>query len=61
MYTKLAGTLESPMATCSGATRIQLRASVRGAVKVLIPLVMETPWVGVRMGAMHEDRQITRN
>ena len=61
MYTKLAGTLESPMATCSGATRIQLRASVRGAVKVLIPLMMETPWVGVRMGAMHEDRQITRN
>ena len=25
------------------------------------PLVMETPWVDVRMGAMHEDRQITRN
>jgi hypothetical protein len=22
---------------------------------------METPWVGMRMGAKHEDRQITKN
>ena len=44
------------MTTCGGDTRIQLRASARGALKV-----METPWVGVRMGEMHEDRQITRN
>jgi hypothetical protein len=43
VYTQLASTLKSPMATCGGATRIQLRASARGAVKVLIPLEMETP------------------
>ena len=60
-YAQVASTLKSQMATCGGATRIQLRASALGAVKVLIPLMMETPWVGVRMGAMHEDRQITRN
>ena len=60
-YTQLASTLKSLMATCGGATRIQLRASARGAVKVLIPLIMETPYVGVRMDAMHEDRQITRS
>ena len=45
-YTQLASTLKSPMATCGGATRIQLRASARRAVKVLIPLMMGTPWVG---------------
>ena len=28
----------------------------RSVVKVLIPLVLETPWVGVRVGALHEDR-----
>jgi hypothetical protein len=61
VYTQLASTLKSLMDTCGGATRIQLRALARGAVKVLIPLMMETPWVGVRMDAMHEDRQITRN
>ena len=60
-YAQLASTLKSPMATCGGATRIQLRASARRAVKVLIPLMLETPWVGVRMGVMHKDRQITRN
>ena len=43
---QLADTIKSPMATCGGATRIQLRASARRAVKVLIPLIMETPWVG---------------
>ena len=50
-YPQLAGTLKSPMATCSGATRIQLRASASGVVKVLIPLVIGTPWVGVLMSA----------
>ena len=34
--------LKSPMATCGGATRGQLRASLRRAVKVLIPRKMET-------------------
>jgi hypothetical protein len=50
-----ARTLNSPMATCGGATRIQLRASVRRAVKVFIPRKMETPMVGKRLGAVHED------
>ncbi len=50
-YTQLAGTLKSQMATCGGATRIQLRASATRMVKVLIPLMMGTPWVGVRMSA----------
>jgi len=45
-YPQLAGTLKSPMTTCGRATRSQLRASARGAVKVLIPLMMGTPWVG---------------
>ena len=44
-YTQLASTLKLLMDTCGGATRIQLRASARRAVKVLIPLMMETPWV----------------
>ena len=41
-----------------GAAWIQLRASARGAVKVLIPLIMATPWltcVSVRTGAGHAD------
>ena len=38
-----------------GAARIQLRASAREAVKELIPRKMETPMVGWRLGAMHED------
>ena len=42
-HTQLAGTLKSLMATCGGATRIQLRASAHGVVKVLIPLMMGTP------------------
>jgi hypothetical protein len=45
-YPQLAGTLKSLMATCGGAKRSQLRASARGAVKVLIPLIKGTPWVG---------------
>ena len=39
------------MSTCGGATRVQLRASERGAVKVLIPRMMETPRLAMRMGA----------
>ena len=42
---------EDPWATCGGATRIQLRASARRAVKVLIPRKMETPRLAMRMGA----------
>ena len=38
-----------------GAARIQLRASAREAVKELIPRKMETPMVGWRLGAVHED------
>ena len=34
-----------PVAGCGGAVRIQLRVSVRRAVKVLIPLMMATPWL----------------
>ena len=49
------------MDTCGGATRVQLRAVANGAVKVLIPRKMETPLVGMRMGAEHEDRLITKD
>ncbi len=51
----------SPMATCGGATRIQLRASARRAVKVLIPLTglittyNGNPLVDMRTGAGHAD------
>ena len=46
--------LKSPMATCGGAAG-QLRESAREAVKGLIPRKMETPMVGWRLGAVHED------
>ncbi len=46
---------------CGGDTRIQLRTSACGTVKVLIPPKMETPWVAMRMGARHEDRQIMKS
>ena len=46
----MVSTLKSQMVTSCGATRIQLRASACGVVKVLIPFIMETPYVGVRMG-----------
>ena len=46
---------EDPWATCGGATRIQLRALARRAVKVLIPRKMETPRLAMRMGAVFED------
>jgi hypothetical protein len=49
------------MDTCGGATRVQLRAAANGAVKVLIPRKMETPVVGMRMGAEHEDSLITKD
>ena len=39
------------MATYGGDTRVQLRASARGSVKVLIPRKMETPRLAMRMGA----------
>ena len=50
-----ARTLNSPMATCGGATRIQLRASAREAVKTLIPRKMGTPRLAMRMGSVLED------
>ena len=42
------------MVPCSGAAG-QLRASARETVKGLIPRKMETPMVGWRLGAVHED------
>ena len=49
-YTQLARTLKSPMDTCGGATRVQLRAVANGAVKVLIPRKMEAPRLAMRIG-----------
>ena len=54
-YTQLTRALKSPMATCGGATRVQLRASTLRAVKVLIPRKMETPRLAMRMGAVLEN------
>ena len=42
------------MAPCAGAAG-QLRVSAHEAVKGLIPRKMETPMVGWRLVAMHED------
>jgi len=49
-YTHLARTLKSPMTTYGGATRVQLRESAPGEVKVLIPRKMETPRLAMRIG-----------
>ena len=54
-YTQLARALKSQMATCGGATRVQLRASARRTVKLLIPRKMGTPRLTMRMGAVLED------
>ena len=59
-YAQLARTLNSPMDTCGGATRIQLRAT-RRVVKVLIPRKMETPGLAMRMGAVHVDEADQRD
>jgi len=44
-----------------GAARIQLRASAREAVKVLIPRKMETPGLSIRMDAVHVDEADQRD
>jgi len=49
------------LVVCSVVSGLPLRSRAVAGLAQRIPRKMETPQVGVRMGAMHEDRQITKD